>query len=389
MYSISDHRRMVADSLRTQAYAEALRRTVGPQTAVVDIGTGTGIFALLACRFGARRVYAIEPDDIIQVARDLASANGCADRISFIQDISTRVSLPERAQVIVSDLRGVLPLSQRHLPSIIDARDRLLAPGGTLIPQRDTLWAAPVEASDVYALLLAPWDVPHYDLDFQPARHIAANTWSKARVRPDQLLTAPQCWATLDYGSIDRPEVSTDLRWAASRAGTGHGVCVWFDTTLIDGVGFTTGPGGPELIYGSGFFPWPEPVRLAAGDVITVALSADLVGDDYVWRWNTRIWDQGDSGRVKATFAQSNFLGTPLPSARLHARAASHVPSLSEHGQIDRAILTLMDGNLSVAEIARQVSGRFPARFPDWKAALGHVSTLSERYGRSSDLPGT
>src|SRR5438128_356977 len=115
MYSISDYSSMIADRLRLDAYSEALRRAIKPGVVVLDIGTGTGIFALLACRFGARKVYAVEPDDAIEVAREVAAANRYQQRIEFIQELSTRVALPERADVIVSDIRGVLPLLKHHL----------------------------------------------------------------------------------------------------------------------------------------------------------------------------------------------------------------------------------------------------------------------------------
>ena len=75
---------MIADNARMDAYVEALRRAVGSDSVVVDIGAGTGVFSLLACQFGARRVYAIEPAVAIQVAREIAAANGYADRIEFI-----------------------------------------------------------------------------------------------------------------------------------------------------------------------------------------------------------------------------------------------------------------------------------------------------------------
>jgi len=146
MYSIADYGGMIADHARMEAYAQALRAVVRPESVVVDLGAGTGIFALLACRFGARRVYAIEPNDAIEAAREMARASGCADRIVFLQEVSTRATLPERADIIVSDLRGWLPLFGLHLPSIVDARERFLAPAGTLIPLQDTLWAAVVEA---------------------------------------------------------------------------------------------------------------------------------------------------------------------------------------------------------------------------------------------------
>jgi len=85
---------MIADTVRTGAYAEALRRAVKAGSVVLDIGTGTGIWALLACKFGARRVYAAEPGDAIHVAREIAAANGWSDRIEFIQRLSTEVTLP-------------------------------------------------------------------------------------------------------------------------------------------------------------------------------------------------------------------------------------------------------------------------------------------------------
>lgn len=168
MYSISGYGEMISDRVRVEAYARALERLVKPDAVVIDIGTGPGFFAMLACRFGACRVYAIEPSDIIQVAKEAASANGYDERIEFIQDVSTRVQLPERADVIISDLRGILPLFEQHLVSIIDARTRLLAPGGALIPRRDALWAGVVEAPEQYSKHVGNWDESDYGFILQP-----------------------------------------------------------------------------------------------------------------------------------------------------------------------------------------------------------------------------
>ena len=139
---------MIADAPRMDAYAAALRNTVTPDSVVMDLGSGPGVFALLACKLGARCVYAVEPDNVIGLAREAAAANGFADRIQFFESLSTEITLDEPASIIISDLRGVLPWFQQHIPSIIDARERLLARGGTLIPHRDILWAAVVEATD-------------------------------------------------------------------------------------------------------------------------------------------------------------------------------------------------------------------------------------------------
>src|SRR2546423_7448973 len=142
MYSLHFYGQMLADASRMDAYAAALRQTVKPDSVVMDLGSGPGMFALLACKLGARRVYAVEPDNVIGLARETAMANGFADRIEFFESLSTKITLPEPANIIISDLRGVLPWFQQHIPSIIDARKRLLARRSVLIPRRDILWGA-------------------------------------------------------------------------------------------------------------------------------------------------------------------------------------------------------------------------------------------------------
>src|SRR4030095_6026187 len=109
MYSLHFYGKMLADSPRMDGYAAALRRNVKHGSVVMDLGSGPGVFALLACKLGARRVYVVEPDNVVGLAREAAAANGFADRIEFFEKLSTEISLPEPATIIISDLRGVLP----------------------------------------------------------------------------------------------------------------------------------------------------------------------------------------------------------------------------------------------------------------------------------------
>lgn len=380
MYSIEGYGEMIADAVRMEAYDQALRKAVRPGAVVADIGTGTGIFAILAARYGARKIYAIEPGEALEVAREIAAANGCADRIEFIQEMSTRVTIPESVDVVVSDLRGVLPLFENLVPSVADARQRFLRPGGTLIPQRDIIRAAVVEAPDVYRRVTVPWVERPFGLDMQAVRRILTNTWRKCRVVPEQLLTEPARWLDLDYRTVLSPDFAGEVDLHVSRAGTAHGVVLWFETTLLDGIEFSNAPEQPELIYGNAFFPFSDPVELAAGDRVVVKLQADLIGDDYVWRWDTRVFDRIEPKRAKAGFRQSTFFGAPLSPARLRKMADSHVPSVGEDGQIDRFILESMDGKNGLGEIARQVAGRYPSRFPTAQKALARVGELSLKY---------
>jgi protein arginine N-methyltransferase 1 len=316
MYSLHFYGQMLADAVRMDAYAEALRRAVKPDSIVLDLGCGPGLFALLACKLGARRVYAVEPDNAINIAREAAVANGFADRIEFFQNLSTEITLREPATIIISDLRGVLPWFQQHIPAIIDARDRLLAPGGVLIPRSDTLWAAVVEAEDEHGKIVGPWADNKFHLDLSAGVTRITNTWRKTRIRAEELLTEPVRWATLDYYTVSNPDISAELSWRATRTGTAHGVAVWFDADLSEGIGFSNRPGAVGLIYGIGFFPFPRPAPVKEGELIRLKLRADFVQDDYVWRWDTDFTDQ------KIGFRQSTFYGVALSPEQLRKNYA-------------------------------------------------------------------
>src|SRR5215475_6231320 len=110
MYSLDDFGEMIADSLRFPAYSEAIARAVKPGDVAVDIGSGPGVFALLAAKAGARKVYAIDTESVVELGRQFAAANGFSGRIEFLRGDSRQILLPERADVIVSDIRGALPL---------------------------------------------------------------------------------------------------------------------------------------------------------------------------------------------------------------------------------------------------------------------------------------
>jgi len=381
MYSLQGYGKMIADRVRMSAYARALEETIRPNSTVVDIGAGTGIMSLLACKFGARKVIAIEPSSAIHIARELADVNGMADRIEFIRDVSTNVTLQERVDVIVSDLRGILPLLTTHLPSIVDARERFLSSTGQLIPRKDRLWVALVEAGDAYAALNAGWTALDSSIDLLPLQKYLTNLRRKEECASDQLLMAPCSWAELDYRTVAVANVAGEAVAVATRTGVAHGLCLWFDTELTGNVGFSTGPADPKSIYGRLLLPLSAPVKVEAGDAISLKLRADLVDADYVWQWETRITSVMSAPGIKADFKQSTFLGAPLAIDELRRTAADYVPQLNENGRIDLYILSNLSNGLSLGEIARRTCAAFPQQFEAWHSALKRVAQVASRYG--------
>lgn len=381
-YSILEYGSMISDR-RIDSYVEALKSAILPGAVVLDIGTGTGFFAVLACQLGAKKVYAIEPDDAIHVARQVAIDNGCADKIEFIQGISTQVDLPERADVIISDLRSVLPLLQHHIPSIADARKRLLAPNGVQIPQQDTIWVTLISDAEYYQKKFrSPWEDAPYGCILSANRQFVTNTWHKHRFQPEQLLVEPQIWTTIDYTTVTDPNVSSTLTWTVEQGGTVHGIGVWFDSKLAEAIGFSNAPDKPQYIYGNAFFPLSNPIELVPSDRVSVTLQAKLIGNDYIWSWYTQVTTNDTPAKVKASFQQSTLLGMPLlpPTLQMQKRTETYIPHLSEFATIDSLILNLMTEAKPLGEIAHHLTQQFPQRFPSWQKALSYVSAMSQRY---------
>jgi protein arginine N-methyltransferase 1 len=380
MYVLDEFGDMIADKARFGAYADAIQRAVRPGDIVVDLGCGPGIFALLACRAGAKRVYAIDAGEVIHFARQLAAANGFADRIEFFHGDSRQMQLAERANVLVSDVRGVLPLFGDGLASIDDARERFLVNGGTQIPARDTVYAAIVEVPEFYKRLTSPWKDAGRGLNLTASLPLVLNNVYKVRSQSGQLLTEPQTWCTLEYTEKLKLRTGGKLRFRATRSGTGHGVTAWFETQLFEESGFSTSPGNMGAIYGQGFLPWLEPVALEAGQEIEVDLHADPVGGDYIWRWDTKIASY--KGQPERIFQQSTLQGAQFTSERLRKRATDYIPVLSESGQAERWLLEAIDGSTPLQEIARTAAERFPKVFVRQDDAFRRVSALVERFSR-------
>lgn len=110
----------------TEGCLLALEKCIRGGESVLDVGTGTGILAVAACRLGAGRATAVDIDRAacLETARN-AALNGLSDRIDVVAgDIG---SVGGRFDLVVANLRTPL------LARLMDAMEARLADGGTAI----------------------------------------------------------------------------------------------------------------------------------------------------------------------------------------------------------------------------------------------------------------
>lgn len=134
------HFQLVHDHLRNDVYAQALSHYVKPGMVVFEVGTGTGLLAMLAIRAGASHVYTCEiSTEVAEAARAIIARNGMQERISIIPknvlDIKVGKDIPKRCDLFVSEIVDNSLLGEGVLPFTEYARDNLLVSGAPLLPR--------------------------------------------------------------------------------------------------------------------------------------------------------------------------------------------------------------------------------------------------------------
>lgn len=264
---------MLSDGVRMRAYEQAIKQTVKPGDVVIDLGAGTGILGFLALKAGAARVYAIEKSDAIDLARSVAEKNGFLDRMTFLNEPSKNVTLPEKADVLVSETLGSFGIDENTLPVTIDARNRFLKPNGIVLPQGIKLYLAPVEAPDS-CRKIDFWRMIH-GIDFSPAREVFVKKLMIESISQSQLLAEHQCFADFDFNQENSANHRNTLLLNLKSPGVIHGFAGWFELSLADGVSFSTAPDKPATHWKQAFFPIADSINVIAGDILELTMNVE------------------------------------------------------------------------------------------------------------------
>lgn len=304
---IESQRRLLADRIRNDAYAEAIRRAVQPKrTRVADLGTGTGFLAILCERAGARSVWACDLDPgVMKLARQTAKDNA-ATRIRFVPGHSTELAPPEPIDLLVSEVLGHFAGEEHMVESLTDAR-RWLAPGGRMIPSQVDQVLCPVTGAQVQRGIDVFAD--HHGIDLGAARRIALSNGYVRTVPPADLLEGGKAGQRIDRMSFPGDEPSR-RRGSASwtlPATPVHGLCLWWDALLWEGVTLSTSPLQPATHWEQIYLPLQQTLQAKAGDKLEVELRFDTRYDaGCSVQWSGKLLR---AGKAVATFQQDNRVG--------------------------------------------------------------------------------
>merc|ERR1712094_148639 len=110
------HYAMMNDYQRNEFYQTALQKDVNEESVVLEIGTGSGLLAMLSAQAGAKQVYAIEANrHMCQLAKINMEVNKLKN-IRVINKLSTEATHPvditEKANILISEIIGTLLLGE-------------------------------------------------------------------------------------------------------------------------------------------------------------------------------------------------------------------------------------------------------------------------------------
>ena len=256
--------------------------TVRPGDVVVDIGSGTGVLSLFAAMAGASRVYSIEREPVIEVAKEIAVRNGLSERVTFITGSSPDVEIPELADVLVTETIGNVGFDEGIVAWVADAKKRFLKPDARIVPCRVEAVASLVSVPRDFRTI-QEWSNPLHTLDFSPLTRIALNSLLSTELSPAAIVTEPAVVFSTDF-SEDAPLLVGRVREEAIKDASVHGIGVWFRSDLTPSTTITNAPPNSVPSWEQGFLPIDEPIEVSAGDNVEFEVSSSDSGAEWTWR---------------------------------------------------------------------------------------------------------
>lgn len=282
------HFHMLADSARNGAYHEAIRKAVDANKTVLDIGTGSGLLALMAAKAGARKVVACEMvDELANVAKDIVKDNGLDAVIDIHHKKSTSLKvgeeLPEKADVYVSEILDTGLLGEGMIPTTRHALQHLVKPGGQVIPAAADVEAVLIQCDELYAVNPVH-NIEGFDL----------SAFNRFRKRDQyerfqlNLLDHVKLSETFPVWSVDFKQLPLatgneepnriPLTAKVTASGTVHAVAFWFDLHLDEDITLNSGPDGEMVHWGQAVYFLPEPKSVSQGEEVKLeALQSDVL----------------------------------------------------------------------------------------------------------------
>jgi protein arginine N-methyltransferase 1 len=244
------HDPALADPERVETYRKAIGRYVRPGLVVMDVGTGTGLRTLLAAHRGPRKLYAVDPSRHLDTARWVARRHGLSGLIEFVREDSRRFTPAEKkVDVLLHEQMGPALFDAELVSRMVGLRERLLRPGGRILPHRFELFIEPVQLrNEAHLPFIWSQRLPSVDFSCLQTLREAMNPSYFTRLihsyEVDHLLCEPAPVLAFDLETMKPGELPRHLHYTRPVQNEGRldGFCVFYRASFDEDTSFSVSP---------------------------------------------------------------------------------------------------------------------------------------------------
>ncbi len=276
------HEEMLKDEVRTMAYKNAIYRNrhLFEGKVVLDIGCGTGVLSMFAANSGAKLVIGVDMSGIIEQAKIIAKANNFEDKIVFLRGKMEEVVLPvEKVDIIVSEWMGYFLLYESMLDTVLYARDKYLAAGGVILPNRAQMVLTAIEDAQYKEEKIHFWDNV-YGFDMSSIKPWAMREPLVDVVNSKSVVGSEFVFKEIDIATVTKEDLAFSVPFSIKmRRDDGvHALLAYF-TIDFDAPGMTktvrfgTGPFDRYTHWKQTVLYLPQDLQVSTGDLVEGTLS--------------------------------------------------------------------------------------------------------------------
>lgn len=140
----------LVDGERTLSFQKAINEVVKKNDTVLDLGTGSGIMALLAARAGAKKVFAVEFDSFIaEIAKKNINTNNLEGKVEILVSDAREHNFSKdiKFNIVISEMLTTGMVDEPQVQAINNLHKRQLVNDSTVfIPSRQDTYISLVNA---------------------------------------------------------------------------------------------------------------------------------------------------------------------------------------------------------------------------------------------------